>query len=333
MQQHFIDEIFAQPTSLADLLTYYEANKPHPLKAQIEHGGVLLTGMGASFHAASIATYQLQRQGLFAQAVEAIEILNYPGVTPQKCSTLIYISQSGSSGEVVPVFNSLPAGVEKIGITNDVDSPLGQHADFTLPLCAGEELTVATKTYLNSLALLGLLSGITPQALRDVIVHIHKLLEAAEQIRSLWLNTLAPMKMIYFLGHGPHAFTARQSAMMVGEWAKLPAMYASIGAFRHGFLEAMNPETGIVIFASAGVSQQSAYDLAEELTGYGTTVLLVENGYTRLLHETHKVAALEDELLSPMLDVIPVQLFVEALARETGLGTGFRYISKVIKHL
>lgn len=333
MQQNFIDEIFAQPHSLADLLTYYEAHPLRPLQAQADHGGVLLTGMGASFHAASIATYQLQRQGLFAQAVEATEILHYPGITPQKCSTLIYISQSGSSGEVVPVFNSLSGSVEKIGITNDVDSPLGQYADSTLPLCAGSELTVATKTYLNSLALLGLLSGISTQALRDVALHVHNLLESAEQIRSLWLKTLAPMKMIYFLGHGPHAFTARQSAMMVGEWAKLPAMYASIGAFRHGFLEAMNPETAIVIFAPAGVSQQSAYDLAEELTGYGTTVLLVENGYTRRLDEPRTVAALEDELLSPMLDVIPVQLFVEALAREIGVGTGFRYISKVIKQL
>ncbi len=333
MQQHFINEIFAQPTALAHLLTYYEAHKPHSLKAQSEHDGVLLTGMGASFHAASIATYQLQRQGIFAQAVEAIEILNYPGVTPQKCSTLIYISQSGSSGEVVPVFNSLPAGVEKIGITNDVDSPLGQHADFTLPLCAGEELTVATKTYLNSLAILGLLAGINPQALWDVSVHIQKLLETAEQNRSLWLDTFVPMKMLYFLGHGPHAFTARQSAMMVGEWAKRPAMYASIGAFRHGFLEAIKPETGIVIFAPVGVSQQSAYDLADELTSYGMTVLLVEHGYSRRPDETPKASTLEDELLAPMLDIIPVQLFVEALARETGVGIGFRYISKVIKHL
>lgn len=333
MQQHFIDEIFAQPTALADLLTYYAAHEPRPLKAQSEHDGVLLTGMGASFHAATIAAYQFQRQGVFARAVEAIELLNYPGMTPQQCATLIYISQSGSSGEVVPVFNSLPAGVEKIGITNDVASPLGQHADFTLPLCAGSELTVATKTYLNSLALLGLLAGIDPQALRDVSVHIHKLLETAEQNRALWLDTLAPMDMLYFLGHGPHAITARQSAMMVGEWAKRPAMYASIGAFRHGFLEAMKPGTGIVIFAPAGVSQQSAYDLADELTSYGTTVLLVEHGYARRPHEAPKGALLQDELLAPMLDVIPVQLFVEALARETGVGTGFRYISKVIKHL
>lgn len=333
MQQHFIDEIFAQPDALLDLLAYYESHPLRPLVAQRDDDIIVLTGMGASYHAASIAAYQFQRRHIFAQVLEAIHILNYPSLIASKCKTLVYISQSGASGEVVPVLSSFSPAVDKIGITNNVESPLSEHSDLTLPLCAGQEFTVATKTYINSLALLALLAGVDPKTLRDISARIPQLLASAAETRVLWLENLGALDTLYFVGHGPHAITARQCAMMVGEWAKRPAIHASIGAFRHGFLEAIGSATGVVIFAPAGVSQESACELANELTSYGATVLLVENGQTRRPKDTPTAAALEDEFLSPMLDVIPVQLFVEAYARELGVEAGFRYISKVVKHL
>lgn len=334
MQQSFVDEIFAQADALSELLDHYHHQNLSGLLTEGESHEIILTGMGASFHAAAITAYQFQRRQQVAQAVEATEILNYPRVTGvRENSTLVYVSQSGSSGEVVPVFDSLPANVKTFGITNDIDSPLGQRADVALPLHAGKELTVATKTYLNSLAVLNLLAGVDLDALRDVTDRIQQTLDSAEHVRVSWLETLAQTKTLYFLGHGPHAFTARHSAMMMGEWAKRPAMYASIGAFRHGFLEAVTAETGVVIFAPTGVSQQSAFELGDELTGYGATVLLVENGQARRPGDVATVPPLGDELLSPMVDIVPVQLFVEALAREIGMGTGFRYISKVVKHI
>jgi glutamine---fructose-6-phosphate transaminase (isomerizing) len=330
MPQHFIDEILGQPSALGDLLWQYEGLEPQPFNG--EKGGVLLTGMGASYHAASIAVYQLQRKNIFAQAVEAIDLLNYPSMAAQQARTVVYISQSGASGEVVPVFSGLGEDIGKIGITNHADSPLATHADVTLLLHAGDELTVATKTYVNSLALLALLSGIDVKALHDIRTRISQLLDSAEQIRSLWLDTLSKMETLYFLGHGPHAITAKHCAMMAAEWSKRAALSASIGAFRHGFIEAVGAGTGVVIFAPSGVGQQSAHDLARELTSYGATVLLVENGQTRRLEDKPAVKALDDELLSPMVDVIPVQIFVEALARESGYN-GFRYISKVVSQI
>src|SRR6184192_266073 len=74
----------------------------------------------------------------------------------------IGISQSGASPDVVAVLEE--ARTQKrptLAITNDPDSPLARAADYVLPLHAGEERAVAaTKTYLNSLAAIALLSAV-----------------------------------------------------------------------------------------------------------------------------------------------------------------------------
>ncbi len=74
--------------------------------------------------------------------------------------------------------------------------------------------------------------------------------------------------------------------------------------------------------------------MAAELAGYGARVLIVERGRTRAAGEPAGAAAADtDEFLAPMLDVIPAQLFADALARKLGVGPGFRYIGKVTTQL
>src|ERR671935_3305573 len=74
----------------------------------------------------------------------------------------IGISQSGASPDVVAVLDEAKRQRRPtLAITNDPHSPLAQTADWVLPLHAGEERAVAaTKTYLNSIAAVALLSSV-----------------------------------------------------------------------------------------------------------------------------------------------------------------------------
>src|SRR3982751_1300730 len=74
----------------------------------------------------------------------------------------IGISQSGASPDVVAVLaEAKRQGRPTLAITNDSRSPLAEAADWVLPLHAGEERAVAaTKTYLNSIAAVALLSSV-----------------------------------------------------------------------------------------------------------------------------------------------------------------------------
>jgi hypothetical protein len=62
-------------------------------------------------------------------------------------------------------------------------------------------------------------------------------------------------------------------------------------------------------------------------------VLIVEHGRTRSLDEASNTVLGIDEFLAPLLDVIPAQIFADALARKLGVGPGFRYIGKVVTRL
>lgn len=283
----------------------------------------------------------LLRLGVAAHALEAADLLNYAHPILTGESQLVFVSQSGSSGEIAPITSALPDGAVLLAVTNDPQSLLARRAHAVLPLFAGEEDTVATKTYLNSLATLwllarhwgGILDGSEGEQLTRVADDCAELLDHAHESLEQWLDTLSACKTLLFVGHGPHAATAQQAAQTVSEWAKVPAHGNSIGAYRHGRIEAAGPELGAVIFAGRGPARVSAVALAAELRAYGASVLLIEDGRVLGESDSRAPASPVDEFLMPILDIIPVQLFAEGLARHLGVAPGFQHIAKVVTRL
>lgn len=338
----FFQEISEQPGALARLAAYYHAGEGRDRLADLPAPGQpLLLGMGASYHSALAGAYLLQRRGIPALAMEAADALHGSSALLRRCAEVIYISQSGASAEIGPLVDQLPARAHLTAITNEPESPLAQRAQSVLPLLAGNEQTVATKTYANSLAVLWLLCRRWSErlddeafaALRAAAERQASLLAEASTIAERWQAALGKPQSFVFIGPGLHAITARQAAMMMMEWLKAPALDASVGAFRHGPIEIAQPGMGAVLFAHPSPGNDSAYRLAEELRAYGAKVLLVEGGHSRQPDEPALDSHRLDETLAPIVDVVPVQVFVEAAARERGLTPGFRYISKIVTSL
>ena len=220
---------------------------------------------------------------------------------------LVYISQSGTSGEVIPLIERLQPNNRLVAITNNPCSDLARHAATVLPMCAGEEHLVASKTYANTLAILWLLArqaaGIFRpadyQALAHIADRLSQVLSQAAQIQQTMQALLDVSQPLLFTGHGPHAATSRQAAMLLSEWAKVPALNNRIGAFRHGFIEAVRPGYGVVIFSAPGPSFESARLLAVELVEYGARVLRIENGSLCAWDQPQQVLERVDEFISP----------------------------------
>ena len=301
----------------------------------------LLTGMGASYHAGLIAALHLRSLGIPATCIEAVDLLNYALPSVADRQVLVYISQSGSSGEVDPILDRLSPHLQLISLTNHPQSSLALVSQTALSMLAGEETLIAGKTYLNSLAVLWLLArtwggtidGSERAALLDVADRAETILAQASRIQARFLETFEMAPRLLFLGHGPHAVTAREAAMTMSEWAKLPVLHTGIGAYRHGFIESISAGQGVVIFAAPGAARVSALAVASELLGYQAKVLLVENGRLVFPEEESQVGPALDEFLSPLLDIIPIQLYAESMARARGIQPGFRHISKVVTRL
>ena len=270
----FGTELREQPDALRALAAYYCGGPGEALLTALKGmPAPLLTGMGASYHAALAMVPYFHHLGVNATIAEATDLLNYRSDALASSARLVYLSQSGMSGEIAPLVARLPPNTTLIGITNDPDSPLARAASVTLPLHAGVETYVACKTYVNTLALLWLLaravSGMWDGSERDTLAGIADRLAALiahEPVTAVqWLDALADAPRLVFVGHGPHAATARQASMMAAEWAKQLVLFTSIGAFRHGFIEVIQPGDGVVIFSAPGSSHVSAHALAQEL--------------------------------------------------------------------
>jgi glucosamine--fructose-6-phosphate aminotransferase (isomerizing) len=335
------DELSAQPQGLRDMANFYREH-PEVLDFPSPQAGLswVLTGMGASYHAAWIGALALGSFGIPVQAIETVDLIHYSRL-PEKGGWTVYVSQSGSSGEVNPFFERFPNRATLAALTNTADSELAHLAGRCLPMCAGDETLIASKTFVNSVAILWMLArrvagawdGSEIGQLEDIAARAESIFAVAATIRERFMAFYDPAFPLLFLGHGPHAATARQAAMGMSEWAKVPALHAGLGAFRHGFIESVRPGLRVIVFAPPGVTQSSARSLASELNEYGAKVLLIENGQIRALDEVTTSGSGVDEFLSPILDVLPVQIAADWLVQTFGMEPGFRYISKVVRQL
>ncbi len=332
------DELIQQPQALRNLVAHYQGS--NLLTHVIESVGNkcwVVTGMGASYHAASIFAFHLNSLGIEAISVEAIDVLNYHHQFSKGDHFFVYISQSGESGEVMPFFKQVARGSDVLGITNYPDSALGSLSRWTFPLVAGEEKLIASKTYVNSLALLWMIArkaarvedGTEWMTLLNLSERVQAILAHENELKTLWVNVLGECQHLVFLGHGPHAITARQASMTLSEWSKIPALYSGIGAFRHGFIETAQTGMGAVFFVPHCNTSESGLNLALELREYGVKTLLVNNGSSNATNDL----SFPDEFLSPILDIIPVQLFADEMSVRVKIPSGFRYLKKVVTNL
>lgn len=330
-----LEEMSQQPAALSDLAEHYlSGNGFDGLPAAVSP--LLFTGMGASYHAALAGAEMCCRAGVNARAVETSDLLSWPQGLPAEYGLTVYLSQSGASREVAALLKKVDK-TKLAAVTNDTQSTLACSAVYALPLLAGSETLIASKTYLNSLALVWLLSrrfgnlmdGSEAEQLKRTRQRIRVMLEAGDSLRGRWSALLPDPQELILLGEGLQAVSARQASLMLAEWAKVPSAAYSLDAFRHGFVELLDPGVTVLVFQSSSVpGQDEEYLRWKETTG--ARVLRVLDGFPQELAEAPQPPVKADAGLSLLTDAVCAQLLAVELAQQRGTA-GFRYLSKVVK--
>ena len=140
---------------------------------------------------------------------------------------LVYISQSGTSGEVIPLIERLQPNNRLVAITNNPSTICPACCHRAAHVCRWREHLVASKTYANTL---GDLVAVSAPGSRDLppcrlpgfgayCGPVEPGLSQAAQIQQTMQALLDVSQPLLFTGHGPHAATSRQAAMLLSEWA------------------------------------------------------------------------------------------------------------------
>jgi glucosamine--fructose-6-phosphate aminotransferase (isomerizing) len=290
----FVTEIGEQPAALRDALGAYGAgegaatlDRLADLYRTLDSGGrapVLFTGMGSSLYAAEGALSRLAAGGIPAHLWEAGEWLHYGGDLPASAALVVAISQSGESVETRELTGRLSGRVPVVAVTNYPDSSMARAAEIVLPLHAGVEEMISTRTYTNSLgvlhlaaaALLGEDRGATLAALEAAAGAMERAGDAAHEPRvRAGAAALDGARAIHAIARGPALAAAREGALVLGEGAHLAVTALPAGSFRHGPIELAGPDHAAIVFAPAGPTRPLIDRLAAELAEAGSHVILV----------------------------------------------------------
>lgn len=330
----YLGDILAQPQQLRGLVAGDITAAAEPVSRKVgSYRRIVLTGMGASLAALRPLWLTLVAGGHPAWLLETAEILTSCPQLIDSSTLVIAASQSGQSAELVALANEADkSGATLLAITNNAGSALGRAAAATIDIRAGEESTVSTKTYVNTLAV-GLVLGrvFTGQPLDDILPRTADALETylqgwAEHIASLRATIGLPGRL-YFLGRGASLAAAECGALITKEAAKWPVEAQSAAQFRHGPLELADEQLSVLLLAGADDKVRSLnQSLAADLTGYGAKVFWLDTGPGGGPLDLPLTTA----EARPLLEIAPLQLLTIAIAEATGVEPGvFRHLSKV----
>jgi glutamine---fructose-6-phosphate transaminase (isomerizing) len=331
-ERRFLAEIHEQPAALEALLGHLDEFEAAG-RACVERAPsvVRLVGHGSSDAAASYGVYAFGLLPGWTALRDSISLsVYYRADVDFASSVVIGVSQSGLTPDVVSyVERARQRGAFTIAVTNDPESELARAAELTLPLHAGEERAVAaSKTLLNTFAALALLAGCAAgrgsevaAAMHDVAETMRAALPGLEAAVAPLATTFAFVGRMYVVGRGIELGTAREIALKLTETCRIAAESVTSTDLSHGPIAAVDAMFPIWTIASRDECLPALVAAAELARKAGATLVASGSAAEEVAGAEFLLPVPESPLpvLSPLLSVVPGQLFADALSRAKGL--------------
>ncbi len=343
----FLEEIQELPDALLRMVSFYKINGRERLlvwanKTKECQHKVLFSGMGTSEFAPLAVRGKMASLGVTCDTVDAGEWLHYglAGIG-EKERLVVLTSQSGESIEIVRIIEENLVKPGFVAITNNEDSTLGRHAEVVLPLCAGDEASISTKTYTNTLGVLYLMTAAL-QGETTIDLALSELESAAECLFSADENRIVEAAEILhsgnalaFVGRGPVYAAAKQCALTFMEGAKRLIVSFSGGAFRHGPFECLDSDFRAVFLMPKGRTFSISQKMAREAAELGAKVVcftdadIQDEENIQVIRLKNVENESSEELFALVMSAAQA-LLLHHFAKLKGIEAGqFRYCSKV----
>lgn len=322
---HLENEIAAQPDVLRQLIANETENIGHIARAirDFNPAFVSIAARGTSDNAARYAQYVLGSRNRLPVALAAPSLHTLYETPPDLSRALVIgISQSGRSVDVAQVIqDARDQGALTLALTNDGGSPMAEAAAHHICLNAGEEKAVAaTKTYTAQLTAVAMLSAaLSGEGAGDVARLPDWAAETLTHAGEVQAERYRYMDQGVTLGRGFNYATAFEINLKIKELCAITTVGYSEADFRHGPIAMIHRGFPAIAVAAAGKTLPVMRDLIEKLRGKGAELLVIANDEDAFTHaqQALRIPALP-EWLSPVVAVIPGQVFALRLARVKG---------------
>ncbi len=308
---------------------------------------IQIVACGTSWHAALVGKYLLEQlAGIPTQVHYASEFRYAPA--PITANTLtIGVTQSGETADTLAALamekerrqgREAKYQARLLGITNRPESTLGHMVPSIINTLAGIEIGVAaTKTFIAQLMAFYALAldiaylrqTVSLEKLEEIInglryipKEIEATLDKQEKLTEHLAHDFAETTDFIFLGRGINFPIALEGALKLKEISYIHAEGYPAGEMKHGPIALLDAKVPVVSIAVPGSVYEKVISNSQEAKARDSRLIGVtpiEDGEAGEIFNDLLPIANVDELLSPILTVIPLQLLAYHIAARRGL--------------
>lgn len=298
---------------------------------------IQIIACGTSLHAAMIGKYVIENFCGIPVDVEASSEYIYRRNVTDKNTLVIGVSQSGETADTLTAIKQSRAkGSHILIITNRPDSAMAREADSLIPVNAGIEVSVAaTKSYTAQLMAFYLLAlymaeikesisteelnamkteiMILPQKIEQVLAHTEDIQACAKKYSSA--------KDFIFVARGINFPTALEGALKLKEISYINATGYPAGELKHGPIAMLDETMPVLSILMKGCVYEKLLSNSEEAKARNARMIALTNSKDTKLDDLFEniIRVPEvDELYSPLLAIVPLQLLAYYIAEFLG---------------
>ncbi|MFR8991850.1 MAG: glutamine--fructose-6-phosphate transaminase (isomerizing) [Fusobacterium sp.] len=343
---HFmLKEIEEQPEVVNKTLEFYTKEdgkeKLTDLFEEIDFSKVQeidIVACGTAYYAGLQGANYLKKIAQFRSNVEIASEFRYSDPIIDERNVVVFVSQSGETLDTLMALRLAKSkGAKTIAITNVVGSTISREADVVIYTLAGPEISVAsTKAYtaqvitfyLLSLEIALKLNKITEAEYKNYILKaynlsgkIEEIFDSKEKIKGI-AETIKDKRNGFYIGRGIDEKVAREGSLKMKEITYIHTEAFPAGELKHGTIALIENGTMVVVVVTQEDMIEKVVSNIKELKARGAYIIsITKNSYKDIIDVSDEVLAISDidDILAPVLAVIPAQLLAYYTAVAKGL--------------
>ncbi len=341
-EHYMLKEIFEQPTVLQNTLfgRFAADGKDVNLDLALDALAVdriVITAAGTASYAGMVGQALIERLARLPVELAVASEFRYREPVVDERTLCVAVSQSGETIDTLEaVREAKRRGARTLAVLNVKGSSLSREVDDVLYIHAGPEIGVAsTKAYTAMVAAFSLLAiwfgrrrGALDDGLAAELVHgLREMPKACEKalaarselegVTDLFMNARSAL----YLGRGVNVPTAYEGALKLKEISYIHAEAYPTGEMKHGPIALIDERMPVVAIATAStLYDKTVSNLQEVKARDGVLVAVASEGDAVIGRHAQRVVFVPrvHELLSPIVNAVPLQLLAYEVARRLG---------------
>jgi glucosamine--fructose-6-phosphate aminotransferase (isomerizing) len=298
----------------------------------------VIVACGSSYHSAMVGKYAIERWTRIPTQVEIASEFRYRDPVVDRNTLVIAISQSGETADTLEALrHARQQGAWVMAVTNTVGSSIARESDAVFYTRGGPEVAVAsTKAVMTQLAAMYLVGLHLAQVrgtrdadevrshyrdLAEIPALIEQTLTRMDGVRKM-AREISSAERVLFLGRHVGYPMALEGALKLKELAYVSAEGMPAGEIKHGPIALIEQGTPVVVVATRHALSAKLVTNVQEIKARGArTIVIATDGDESATPYADHLIRLPDtkSLLSPLLTLVPMQVFAAEYAMARGL--------------